>query len=134
MHTPTDPRPMATPQTQGRSQLSGLGLDTQALERLGGGVFSLDRVEIASGVSERGPVANSEWRLLIEKEIPEPWELTFIGEIPLSRYGEYYWAVERNLNRNFYGTLFWASAQEGRSLFLDGAAGADFKMRWDLEY
>jgi hypothetical protein len=113
--------------------LAGIGLESDALELLRENVFRLDRVDLVSGVSERGPVVNSEWRLVVEKQLPAPWDLTVIGEFPLSNQLDIYWAIEKNVSRNLYTSLYWSRQQRERNLNIGGAYGLDIKLRWELE-
>jgi len=114
--------------------LAGLGLETAPLELIGGlETFRPDRIDLVSGVSERGPVVNSEWRLVIEKDVPEPWNLTVLGEVLLDNQLDQYWAVEKNLRSNLYTTAYWSSQQRERYLDIGGAYGVDLKVRWEID-
>jgi len=115
--------------------LAGLGLENAPLDLIGGGLdtFKPDRIDLVSGVSERGPVVNSEWRLVIEKDVPAPWDLTILGEVLLDNQLDQYWAVEKNLSRNLYTTAYWSSQQRERYLDIGGAYGVDLKVRWEID-
>jgi len=106
------------------------------LERVGSGVFKLDlfkldRVDLISGVSERGSgVVSSEIRLLAEKDLG--WDTTLILEQNLSRTSDTYIGFDKQLARTLYARAYWASQQYGRSLAIGGAYGLDVNLRWEL--
>lgn len=107
------------------------------VERVGEGLFQidllrLDRVELVSGVSERGAgTVSSEVRLLAEKEIG--WDTRVLLEQNLSRTSDTYIGLEKRLARTLYARSYWASMEYGRSLNIGGAYGVDFKLRWELD-
>lgn len=107
------------------------------LERAGEGVFKLelfrlDRVDLASGVSERGRgLVSSEIRLLAEKDLG--WDTTLILEQNLSRTSDTYIGFDKQLARTLYMRAYWASQQYGRSLPIGGAYGLDVNLRWELD-
>ncbi|MCB9743310.1 MAG: translocation/assembly module TamB domain-containing protein [Alphaproteobacteria bacterium] len=109
------------------------GEGQRALERWGNGVLQNTKVDLLTGVSSRGTVLSSDWRVLVERDVPEPWELTFIGEFNPFRLDDQYLAVERNLTGNIYLNLFWSSYERERDLSIGGAYGADFRVRWEVE-
>ena len=41
--------------------------------------------------------------------------------------------IERRLAKRLYATVYYASKQQGRSLDIGGAYGAEFKFRWELD-
>ena len=46
---------------------------------------------------------------------------------------DWYAAVERRIASRLYATAYAATQQEGRSLPIGAAYGAEFKLRWDLD-
>ncbi len=111
---------------------SKLGL----VERVGEGIFQydifrLDRVDLVSGVSERGLAVTSELRLLAEKDITEDTRLTL--EQNLNRVDDTYLSLEQRLARRLYLRGYWATEQEGRYMEIGGAYGLDFNLRWELD-
>lgn len=112
--------------------LSGEG--QRALDRWGGSaVRQVAAVDLVTGVSARGGTLSSEWRVLVEKQVPEPWDLTFVGEFNPFRLDDQYLAMEKQLTNNVYLNLYWASYQRERNLAIGGAYGADFRVRWEVE-
>ncbi|MCK6521737.1 translocation/assembly module TamB domain-containing protein [Myxococcota bacterium] len=109
------------------------GESQRALERLGDGVLQDTHVELVTGVSARGSLVSSEWRVLVEKPINQPVDATLIGEFNPFRLNDQYLAVEKQLAHNVYLNVFWASFQRERNLSIGGAYGADFKVRWEAE-
>ncbi len=110
---------------------SKLGL----VERVGEGIFQydifrLDRVDLVSGVSERGLAVTSELRLLAEKDIGEGTRVTL--EQNLNRVDDTYLSLEQRLARRLYLRGYWATEQEGRYMEIGGAYGVDFNLRWEL--
>lgn len=107
------------------------------LERVGSGVFKLDifrldRVDLVSGVSERGRgLVSSEIRFLAEKDLG--WDTTLILEQNLSRTSDTYIGFDKQLARTLYTRAYWASQQYGRSLPIGGAYGLDVNLRWELD-
>ncbi len=107
------------------------------LESLGSGIFKLDlfkldRVDLVSGVSERGRgLVSSEIRLLAEKDLG--WDTTLILEQNLSRTSDAYIGFDKQLARTLYMRAYWASQQYGRSLPIGGAYGLDVNLRWEFD-
>ena len=118
--------------------LEGAGLllsseTSRALERLGPearDVFQYTQVDLVTGVSQRGALTSTEWRLLVEQDLDEPLELTVVGEFSLD---DTYLAAEREVYDNLYVNLYWSSEQRERSLDIGGAYGAEFKVRWESD-
>jgi len=110
------------------------GEGSRALERLGSdtltGVLQHTRVDVISGVSQRGTVGSDEWRILVERDLLEPADATVIGEFSLD---DRYLALEKALARNLYLRLFWSSLERERSRELGGAYGADVEVRWEAD-
>ncbi|MFT5684645.1 MAG: autotransporter translocation and assembly factor TamB, partial [Myxococcota bacterium] len=106
------------------------------VERVGEGIFQydifrLDRVDLVSGVSERGLAVTSELRVLAEKDIGEDTRLTL--EQNLNRVDDTYLSLEQRLARRLYLRGYWATEQEGRYMEIGGAYGLDFNLRWELD-
>jgi autotransporter translocation and assembly factor TamB len=118
--------------------LEGAGLlfageTSRALDRFGPDaldVFQYTRVDLVTGVSQRGALNSTEWRLLVEQNLAEPVDVTLVGEFSLD---DSYLAAERELYDNLYLNVYWSSEQRERSLDIGGAYGADFKVRWESE-
>ena len=107
----------------------------ELLDRYGAsGPLLLDRIDIITGTSTQG-VRNvsSEPRLLVEKDVPEPWDLTVAGEINVIRLEDYYVSVEKRIARRLYVTTYYASIQYERSLDIGGAFGTELQLRWEVE-
>ena len=106
------------------------------VERVGQGVVGLDtfrpeRIDLVSGVSERGSgTVSSDLRLLVEKDLD--WA-TLIFEQNLSRSGDTYLGLERRLARLFYVRSYWAREQVGRRLDLGGAYGLEASVRGEID-
>jgi hypothetical protein len=111
-----------------------LGFSPSMVDRLSSGIFQVDRWDIVTGATARGSAAiSSEPRLVVEKDVPPPWDLTLLGEVNLVQFGDTYASVERRIARRLYLTGYWASREQGRSLSIGGAFGADFSLRWELD-
>jgi len=118
--------------------LQGAGLlfageTSRALDRFGGDtldVFQYTRVDLVTGVSQRGALTSTEWRLLVEQNLDEPIDVTLVGEFGLD---DTYLAAERELYDNLYLNVYWSSEQRQSSRNIGGAYGADFKVRWESE-
>ncbi len=110
------------------------GEGSRALDRLGPDALTealqSTRVELNTGVTERGQVGDDAWRVLVETDLEEPIEATMVGEFSLD---ERYLALEKELVRNLYLKLFWSSEQRERRLEAGGAYGADVEVRWDSD-
>ena len=106
------------------------------VERVGQGVVGLDtfrpeRIDLVSGVSERGSGSvSSDLRLLVEKDLD--WA-TLIFEQNLSRSIDTYLGLERRLARMFYLRTYWAREQVGRRLDIGGAYGFEANIRGELD-
>lgn len=110
------------------------GEGSRALDRLGSDalvdLFQYTRVDVVSGVSQRGTVGSDEWRILVERDLQEPADARVIGEFSLD---DRYLAVEKALARNLYLRLFWSSLEREQSRELGGAYGADVEVRWEAD-
>lgn len=96
-----------------------------------GQLFGVDRWNVVSGISERGStVLSNELRVVAEKDVGG---FTFTVESSLGSFGDVYGSVERRLAKRLYATVYYASKQQGRSLDIGGAYGAEFKFRWELD-
>lgn len=112
---------------------SSLGLN-QEVQRLGSGIFQVDRWDIVTGATGgRSGSLSSEPRLVVEKDIGPPWDVTLTGEVNVVQLGDSFASLEKRLARRLYVTAFWSSTQVGRSLDIGGAYGAEFILRWDLD-
>jgi len=107
-----------------------------------GGLFSIveplspDRLDLVSGVSERGSgILSSDLRLLYENELDDlrlPGTL-MIFEQNLTRVSDTYLGLEQRLARTLFARTYWASEQHGRHLAIGGAYGLEMKVRWELD-
>jgi hypothetical protein len=113
--------------------LHGVGFDNRALERLGGGSLPFDRVELVTGVSERGNQISSETRVLLEKKLPDPYNVDLRLEFNPFRNAENYLEMEKQLGDSVFLTLYRTSLEQERSVKIGGAYGLDFKVRWEVE-
>ena len=113
--------------------LHGVGFDNRALERLGGGTLPFDRVELVTGVSERGNQVSSETRILLEKQVSDPYNLDLRVEFNPFRNVENVVELEKQVGDSLYLTLYRSSLEQERSVDLGGAYGLDFKLRWEVE-
>ncbi len=106
----------------------------ELLDRFGGGDLLWDRIDIITGTSTQG-VRNvsSEPRLLVEKDIGEPWDLTVAGEVNVIRPEDWYASLDKRIARRLYVTAYYASIQYERSLDIGGAFGTELQFRWELE-
>ncbi len=110
-----------------------LGLASGA-QKLGAGILRVDRWDIVTGATNSGSSdISSEPRLVVEKDLPPPWELTVTGEFKLVEWGDTYASVEKRVARRLYLKAYWASVQEERYLNIGGAYGTEFKLRWELD-
>jgi hypothetical protein len=107
-----------------------VGLEERVRQGSGGIV---DRVQLVTGVSERGTVATSEPRILMEKRLGEPYDMDLIWELSPVQSFDSYLAVEKQSAENFYVSFFHASEEQDRSLEIGGAYGADFKFRLERD-
>lgn len=91
----------------------------------------VDRWSLVSGVSERGSsTVSSNLRLVAEKEV-EGFDLTLETTVSGGFGRDYYVSVERRIIERMYATAYLATQQEGRSLPIGAAYGAEFKLRWE---
>jgi hypothetical protein len=96
-------------------------------------LFIIDRWSLVSGVSERGSSAvTSELRLVAEKHVGE-FDFTVEKALGVNLGSDWYASVERRLADRLYATAYAATRQEGRSLPIGAAYGAEFKYRWELD-
>jgi len=111
------------------------GLGSGALlDRFGAGDIFWDRIDITTGTSTRGARnLSSEPRLVVEKDIGPPWDVTVTGEMNLTRREDWYLSLEKRIARRLYLSSYYASEQYERSLAIGGAFGAEFKLRWEIE-
>ncbi|MFH1463292.1 MAG: translocation/assembly module TamB domain-containing protein [Pseudomonadota bacterium] len=111
------------------------GLGSGALlDRFGAGDIFWDRIDVTTGTSTRGARnLSSEPRLVVEKDISPPWDLTVTGEINLMRREDWYVSLEKRMARRLFMTTYYAGEQYERSLDIGGAFGAEFKLRWEIE-
>jgi hypothetical protein len=113
--------------------LHGVGFDNRALERLGGGSLPFDRVELVTGVSERGNQVSSETRVLLEKQLSDPYNVDLRLEFNPFRNAENYLELEKQVGDSTFLTLYRSSLEQERSVKIGGAYGLDFKVRWEVE-
>ena len=93
----------------------------------------IDRWSLVSGVSERGSTTvSSDLRFVAEKQIGN-FDLTVETSLGQQIGQDWYAAVERRIASRLYATAYAATQQEGRSLPIGAAYGAEFKLRWDLD-
>jgi len=106
----------------------------ELLDRFGGGDILWDRIDIITGTTTQG-VRNvsSEPRLLVEKDLDEPWDLTIAGEVNVIRPEDWYASLEKRIARRVYVTTYYASIQYERSLEIGGAFGTELQLRWEVE-
>ncbi len=110
--------------------LHGVGLEQRVQQGSGGLV---DRVQVVTGVTERGTLVSSEPRIVVEKRVGAPYEFDVIGEFNPNRPADTYLGVEKQLTQNFYMTFYRSGLEEDHGMSLGGAYGADFKLRWDYD-
>jgi hypothetical protein len=110
--------------------LHGVGLEQRVQQGSGGLV---DRVQVRTGVTERGTIVSSEPRIVVEKRVGVPYEFDVIGEFNPNRPADTYLGVEKQLTQNFYMTFYRSGLEEDHGMNLGGAYGADFKLRWDFD-
>jgi len=93
----------------------------------------VDRWSLVSGVSERGStVVSSEVRLVAEKEYAG-FDITVEKNLGAGLGTDWYASVERRIAQRMYATAYVATRQEGRSLPIGAAYGAEFKFRWEAD-
>jgi len=110
--------------------LHGVGLEQRVQQGSGGLV---DRVQVVTGVTERGTLVSSEPRIVVEKRVGAPYEFDVIGEFNPNRPADTYLGVEKQLTQSFYMTFYRSGLEEDHGMSLGGAYGADFKLRWDYD-
>ncbi len=90
----------------------------------------LDRWNLVSGSSARGtPTLDSNWRVVGQKDF---LGLTATGELDLADY-DLYLSIERQITRGLFASAYSTSQEEGRTLDLGAAFGAELKYRWELD-
>jgi hypothetical protein len=96
-------------------------------------LFIIDRWSLVSGVSERGSNAvTSDLRFVAEKQVGD-FDVTVEKRLSGSLGSDWYASVERRIAERIYATAYVATRQEGRSLPIGAAYGAEFKFRWELD-
>ncbi len=96
-------------------------------------LFIIDRWNLVSGVSERGSSAvTSDLRLVAEKQVGE-FDITVEKALGVNFGSDWYASVERRIAERLYATAYVATRQEGRSLPIGAAYGAEFKLKWELD-
>ncbi|MDP2312537.1 MAG: translocation/assembly module TamB domain-containing protein [Pseudomonadota bacterium] len=96
-------------------------------------LFIIDRWSLVSGISERGSSAvTSDLRLIAEKQVGE-FDITVEKAFGVNLASDWYASVERRLAERLYATAYIATRQEGRSLPIGAAYGAEFKLKWELD-
>ncbi|MDP2306823.1 MAG: translocation/assembly module TamB domain-containing protein [Pseudomonadota bacterium] len=96
-------------------------------------LFIIDRWNLVSGVSERGSSAvTSDLRLVAEKQVGE-FDITVEKALGVNLGSDWYASVERRIAERLYATAYVATRQEGRSLPIGAAYGAEFKLKWELD-
>ena len=115
--------------------VAAAALAAQATDLLAAQVASapaqlLDRWNLVSGSSARGtPTLDSNWRVVGQKDF---LGLTATGELDLADY-DLYLSIERQITRGLFASAYSTSQEEGRTLDLGAAFGAELKYRWELD-
>ncbi len=113
------------------AETSDLLLAQTAISRAN--LFIIDRWSLVSGVSERGSNAvTSDLRLVAEKQVGD-YDITVEKAFGVNLASDWYASVERRIAERLYATAYVATRQEGRSLPIGAAYGAEFKLRWELD-
>ncbi len=113
------------------AETSDLLLAQTAISRAN--LFIIDRWSLVSGVSERGSnTVSSDLRLVAEKQVGA-FDFTVEKRLGVNLESDWYASVERRLAERLYATAYVATRQEGRSLPIGAAYGAEFKFRWELD-
>ncbi|MFZ5477177.1 MAG: translocation/assembly module TamB domain-containing protein [Myxococcota bacterium] len=113
------------------AETGDLLLQQTALTRLD--LVVIDRWNLVSGVSERGSnVLSSELRLVAEKQW-NGFDFTVEKSLSSGLDADWYASVERRLTDRFFATAYVATRQEGRSLPIGAAYGAELKFRLDVD-
>lgn len=115
------------------ADLLGYDLEERTLGTLGSDILRLDRLDLVTGMAARGNGISSDWRLRAEKHLPEPVDVTLVGEVNLTQAGGTYLSAERRLGQWVYASAFWSSEAVEDGLPLEGALGVDFLFRWEWE-
>ncbi len=90
----------------------------------------VDRWNLVSGSGARGtPTLDSNWRVVGQKDF---LGFTATGELDLADY-DLYLAIERQITRGLFASAYSTSQEEGRTLDLGAAFGAELKYRWELD-
>lgn len=93
----------------------------------------IDRWSLVSGVSERGSsTVSTDLRFVATKQIGE-FEVTVETSLGQSLGQDWYASVERRIAERLYASLYAATEQQGRSLPIGAAYGAEFKYRWEWD-
>jgi len=93
----------------------------------------VDRWSLVSGVNERGSTTvSSDLRFVAEKQVGD-FDITVETSLGQSLGQDWYASVERRIAQRLYATTYIATQQEGRSLPIGAAYGAEFKFRWDAD-
>ena len=101
-------------------------LATQLIDR---GPALIDRWSLVSGVNERGSTTlSSDLRLVAEKDL---FDFSITGESNFDQ--DWYLSIERRIAQNLYASAYAVTQQEGRSLPIGAAYGAEFKYRWEFD-
>jgi hypothetical protein len=96
-------------------------------------LFIIDRWSLVSGISERGSsVVTTDLRLVAEKQVGE-FDITVEKALGANVASDWYASVERRIAERLYATAYVATRQEGRSLPIGAAYGAEFKFKWELD-
>lgn len=112
------------------AETGDLLLGQTALAR--GGIF-VDRWSLVSGVSERGSItASNELRLVATKAVGD-FDVTVETTVSQGVGRDWYASVERRLAERLYATVYMATQQEGRSLPIGAAWGAEMTFRWEWD-
>ena len=114
--------------------MAAIALAAQATDLLAAQVATpaqlVDRWNLVSGISARGtPTLDGNWRVVAEKDF---FGVTATGELDLADY-DLYLAVERQLTRGLYASVYTTSQEEGRTLDFGAAIGTELKYRWELD-
>ncbi len=113
------------------AETSDLLLAQTALSRTN--LFVIDRWSLVSGVSERGSsTVTSDLRLVAEKQI-SGFDLTVEKRLGVNLESDWYLSIERRIAEKLYATAYVATRQEGRSLPIGAAYGAEFKWKWEFD-
>ena len=108
----------------------------QRFGEVGEGIFQseflkLDRIDIISGATDRNSAyVSSALRLLAEKDIGDG---TIRLEQNLTETSDIFVSWEQQIAKRLYTRLYWSSQQQGRYLNTNGAFGAEFELKWELD-